>query len=225
MIYVDELDSLKLRKNGVYGRDETEFIQSFIKPDMVCVDIGANIGYFTILMAKLARETIAFEPDPQNYDLLIQNIRLNGPGAVVAYNYAVGKTSGVTKLYKCGTNSGMHRVYPSKWCNSGTENIDMVTLDSMIEYADFIKMDIEGAEYGALLGMKRILEKGCTLLMEFHTPSIREYGKEPIEVYNYMLDLGYNITYGDDRPLRGWNDLNHRATKHAGINILCTPKR
>jgi hypothetical protein len=84
-------------------------------------------------------------------------------------------------------------------------------LDTILEHVDFIKTDIEGAEYGALLGMRKIPKKGCVLLMKFNTPSIREYGEEPNEVFNYILNLGYDITF-PDRPLT-CNELNELGTK------------
>lgn len=78
-------------------------------------------------------------------------------------------------------------------------------------------------EYGALLGMEKLLKKGCVLMMEFNTPSIREYGKEPKEVFDYIIDLGYDISF-PDRPLT-WNELNELGTKWGGINIVCTPNQ
>lgn len=77
-MFIDELDSLGLRANGIHEKEETEFIKSFITGDMVCVDIGANIGYFTILMAKQAKHIYAFEADKSNFIQLRKNIELNG---------------------------------------------------------------------------------------------------------------------------------------------------
>lgn len=229
-MFIDESDSLELRKKGIYDKAETEFIHSFVKPDMICVDVGANIGYYTLMMAKIAKHVSAFEPDKLNYDMLKKNLELNDLfDKVTLYPSAVGERMGQVTLYKCATNNGMHRVYPSKWCGDAgkEESIHMVTLDWTFghNYAiDFIKIDIEGAEYGALLGMQGILkEQHPVLMMEFNVPSIKEYGKvEPRELFDYILHLGYDISF-PDRPLT-WEELNELGTKWGGINIVCTPR-
>lgn len=225
-MYLDELDSMGLKANPIYEPQETRFIQSFLKPDMICVDVGAFIGYFTIMMAKIAKRVYAFEPEQLNCGTLLRNVSLNGrQDNVLVYPYAVGSRDGQSiTLYKCATNHGMHRVYLSKWCHdAGVDLVNSVTLDWIVEHADFIKMDIEGSEYGALLGMQRILkESRPTILMEFHVPSIIEYGVKPIEIINYLNNLDYKIWLLNGRPIINVDEL-FRLGQAPAFNIICKP--
>src|SRR5688500_12606743 len=75
-MYVDDKDSLNLTKNGFYKYQETKLIKKLAKKHTV-LDIGANIGYFTLLMAKQAKQVYAFEPEPRNFHILQKNIKLN----------------------------------------------------------------------------------------------------------------------------------------------------
>lgn len=207
-------------ENGIREIEETKFVQSFItKPDMVCLDVGANLGYYTLLMSRVSKHVHAFEPSRENFELLISNLELNNRKATT-YHYAVGPKQGITKLYKHSLNSGMHRIYESKWHDAGEEEVPMITLDSKIDYADFIKMDIEGSEYGALLGARKILERGTTLMMEFNTPSIIEYGAEPIKIYEFITELGYKVSLPDGTPLN-WEELNKLGSSRSSLNIIC----
>src|SRR5207302_3668473 len=125
-------------------------------------------------------------------------------------NKAVSDKTGKLTLHLCDFNRGMHRVYPSQWCKEQLE-IETIQLDDIVESTDFIKMDIEGAELGALKGMSRLLEKGTTLLMEFHPHSIIEYGARPSDVYNYMKDFGYKIMLMDEKKGIEYEVLEKRA--------------
>ncbi len=223
-MYIDDKDSLKLAQYGMYEPDETRFIQDSIGTDFVVVDIGANIGYYTLIMASLAKEVHAFEPDPVNYGILQKNVTANNLTNVVTYNKAVSEAAEKRMLYVCDFNRGMHRLYPSRYCRDSID-VDAVRLDEVIHFADFIKMDIEGAELGALRGMTRLLEKGPTLLMEFHPPSIREYGANPRDVIAYVQSFGYRVMLPDhDHDDVIYEELEKLATEKAGTNILCIRK-
>jgi ABC-type sulfate transport system substrate-binding protein len=72
-MYLDDKDSLGLSKYGIYEEGETRFIQKSLKPSFTVVDIGANIGYYTLIMAGLAKHVYAFEPEPKNFEMLEKN--------------------------------------------------------------------------------------------------------------------------------------------------------
>lgn len=229
-MYIDEKDSLELAKNGIYDPQETELIKKLVTSEHVVLDIGANIGYFTLLMAKQTKAVFAFEPDPDNFMILEKNIKLNKAKNVELFNMAVGEFNGFVDLHRCDFNNGMHRVYESKWCKDQTIEVPIVKIDSLIDHADFVKMDIEGSEFGALKGMERIIkESRPTLLLEFHPPGIKEYGANPREMYNFIRDLRYEITltgiHGyQDIPDISCDQLVIETDNYAGRNILCTPR-
>lgn len=220
-MYVDDKDSLNLTKYGVYEPAETALIKKLIKPDYVVLDIGANIGYFTLIMAKQSKQLYAFEPESRNYQTLQKNIEFNNLENVHLHNVAVAEKSGSSTLHLCDTNRGMHRIYESQWCKEGTVNVPTIAIDDLIEYADFIKMDIEGAELGALKGMKRLLKNHHpTLLMEFHPPSIIEYGAQPKEIFDFVVRLGYTVEIPDVGSVT-FEQLEKLAIEKVGTNILC----
>lgn len=221
-MYVDDMDSLGLIKYGIYEPKETALIKKLIKPNDIVLDIGANIGYFTLIMAKQAKQVIAFEPEPRNFQILQKNIELNKLANVKMYNVAVTENNNKTILHLCDTNRGMHRIYPSHWCNEGTTEVQTVRIDDWIQDANFIKMDIEGAEFGALKGMKQLLEKNdIIIMMEFHPPSIEEYGAKPRDIYEFMKKLGYNIEVPSVGSV-SFEELEKIAIEKIGTNIICT---
>jgi hypothetical protein len=83
-------------------------------------------------------------------------------------------------------------------------------------------MDVEGAELGALKGMKDLFNNNdITLLMEFHPPSIEEYGSQPIAIYDLLKNLGYNIEVPSRGPV-SFDELEKIAIENVGTNIICT---
>ncbi|AIF84132.1 methyltransferase, FkbM family [Candidatus Nitrososphaera evergladensis SR1] len=220
-MYVDDKDSMQLTQHGIYGPEQTSLIKRLVKGDYTCLDIGANIGYFTLIMARQARQVYAFEPEPRNFEILQKNVALNNMQDIVKlYDFAVAETSDRATLHLCEMNRGMHRLYQSHWCNDGTVEVRTARIDDLVSQADFVKMDIEGAELGALKGMKKLLERGTVLWMEFHPPSIVEYGASPRDVYDYMESLGYSV----EIPGLGkvsFDELEKISNEKAGTNVLC----
>jgi FkbM family methyltransferase len=222
-MYLDDLDSSRLTRFGIYQPEQTKLIKKLVKKKHTVIDIGANIGYFTLIMAQQAKQVHAFEPEARNFEILKKNVELNGFSNVKLHNLAVAETNGKTTLHLCDIGRGMHRIYPSQWCKEGTTNVQTVRIDDIIEEADFIKIDIEGAELGALKGMTKLLKKRkSNIIMEFHPPSIEEYGAKPRNIYDFMTSLGYEIK-GSLRDSLSFEELEKIAIENAGTNILCTP--
>ena len=157
--------------------------------------------------------------------LLRRNIKLNNLENVLTYEKAVSEFNYSNEdLYLCDSNSGMHRLYPSKWCKNSIK-VQSIRLDIYEFPADFIKMDIEGAEFGALKGMKTTLESyHPTMIMEFHPPSIEEYGASPEEEYNFLKALGYSIRLIPKISIPiSFEELDKETRKESGRNLLCLP--
>ena len=223
-MYIDDKDSSQLTKNGQYNHEQTQLIKKLVKKKHTVLDIGAHIGYFTLIMAKQAKQVYAFEPEARNFHILKKNIELNKLSNVKLHNVAVAETNGKTTLHLCEMNRGMHRIYPSHWCKGGTAKIETVRIDDIIQEADFIKMDIEGAELGALKGMTKLLKKcDITVIMEFHPQSIEEYGAKPRDIYDLMRYLGYDIKLSKDSI--SFEQLEQIAKEKIGTNIICIPIR
>jgi len=175
-------------------------------------------------MAKLCKKVIAFEPEPTNYKLLKKNVKnLN----VELIKGAVCATEDDQRLWLCGSNSGMHRLYDSSWSTEDSIMVPGYCIDKWFYYEkiDFVKMDIEGSELGALKGMKELLER-ChpIMIMEFHPPSIEEYGASPEEEYHFLKTLGYNIRLIPKISITiSYEELDKETRKESGRNLLCLP--
>jgi len=124
-MYLDVKDALRLSINGVYEPFETELVRKEVKKGDVVLDIGANIGYYTLIFAKLVGqegEVLAFEPDPNNFALLKKNIEINGYRNVSLLQKAVSNRSGKIRLYLSDSNPGAHTIYDS---HDGHKSIEL----------------------------------------------------------------------------------------------------
>lgn len=174
----------------------TRMFKKIVKEGDVVVDLGANIGYFTLLAARLVGKkgkVYAFEPEPINYSLLLKNISLNGYDNVVAMQKAVSNTTGKIAFYLSSMDTGAHTMYQSHETREFIE-VESVTLDEFfkdkIHPIDVIKMDIEGAEIAALSGMERTIRenKNLKMFVEFYFPAIREARNSPEEFARKLLE-------------------------------------
>lgn len=198
---LDSTDSLYLSINGEYEVLETSLVKKVVKPDNIVVDIGAHIGYYTLIFAKLVGPTgkvFAFEPDPENFSLLKKNIEMNGYKNVILVQKAIADKNSKIKLYLSEENKGDHRIYDS-FDNREFVEVEAIKLDDYLkDYLDkinFIKMDIEGAEGGAILGMKNLLtqNKNIKLISEFWPIGLKRFGITAAEYLKILLTEGFNL--------------------------------
>ena len=183
-MYLDPKDSADLSINGIYEPLETELLQKEMGPGDVVLDIGAHIGYYTLIFARRvgpSGRVFAFEPEPDNIALLEKNIGLNGYHNVTLIQKAVSKKAGAARLYLAEKNSGDNRMYDSHERRRSVE-IETVALDDYFAAYDapisLIKMDIQGAEHAALCGMSELLRrnKGVRIVSEFWPAGLKLFG-------------------------------------------------
>lgn len=142
----------------------TAQFQTRLKPAMTVIDAGANIGYFTVLAAKLVGphgRVFAFEPEVKNIALLEKNIRANDCKNVTICPYAIAASLHYAPLY-LATNSTGHSLLNNQRESFKSTPIVTVGLDDFFGdnfYPDLIKMDIEGGEWDALKGMEKLLSQ------------------------------------------------------------------
>lgn len=193
--------------SGIWEELTTEMFKKAIKEGDVVVDLGANLGYYTLLAARLVGKrgrVYAFEPEPINYSLLLKNIEINGYDNIVAMQKAVSDTTGTVRLFLDNTDTGAHTIYEPDDKREFIE-IESVILDELFKDKkhpiNVIKMDIEGAEMAALTGMDRIIRENENLkmLVEFYPAAIRGAGHSPEEFINRLLqDYHFAILAIDD---------------------------
>ena len=200
-MFLDKLNTLSLRNGKIYEPFEIEIVRQVVKKGDTAIDIGAMIGCYTLVFAKLVGETgrvFAFEPEIENYEILKKNININGYKNTKLAYMAVSDTDGEMKLYIADGNLGMHTLgKPTNWKPKGVVNVKTVRLDTCFSKStkvDFLKMDIQGAEGLALKGMERTLRdnKDIKMIIEYSQPELEVLG-DPKECLKLLTKYGFNI--------------------------------
>jgi len=232
-MFLDPIDTLGLSLRGYYEQYETEIVKGEIKKGDVVLDLGANIGYYTLIFAKLVGESgkvFAFEPEPANFSLLKKNMEINGYNNIILIQKAVSDRDKIIKLYLHKYNKGAHTIYKS-YDNQEFVEIKTVKPDDYFENyngkIDFIKMDIEGSEGLALQGMSKILEKNknIKIFTEFNPSLLKNCGTEPENYLNLLIQQGFKLYHINEEE----NKLNFitadelmRKYQDGGYtNLLC----
>jgi FkbM family methyltransferase len=139
---------------------------------MVALDLGANLGYYSRLLAELVGPTgsvYAFEPDPENIEVLRHNLRAAAYRHVRVVPYAATDRRGIATLHISPGHSA-HSLFAGFTETHGTVGVNTIAVDSFfaaegVERLDFVKMDIEGSEPLALAGMSAILARSPDLVI------------------------------------------------------------
>jgi len=177
---------------------------------MTVVDIGANIGYYSLIAAKLVGKNgivYAFEPEPRNYELLCKNIRVNGFSNVIPIKKAVSYKSGMSKLYYekeriVNPSFSKENVLAASGHNilekGGFIEEETISLDEFFRKVvgnskvDVIKVDTEGAEGLMVDGSERILRNNnLKMFLEFWPDGLRNMKSDPIKLLQKLQEYGF----------------------------------
>lgn len=188
---------------GEYEKPEIEFISKNLKKGDVFIDIGANIGLFTLNASKMVGETgkvISFEAFYSNFLKLKKHVEINHLDNVQLEHLAISDTEKMLKIYlnNQDQNIGMASSYLENF--DTIENVKATSLDhyaqeKSLEKISFIKIDIEGGEYDALLGMKNVLSQyKPILLVEINHETLSKIHKSENDVIKLLESLHYQLT-------------------------------
>jgi len=201
-LFLDKEDSLLLstRKNN-YDRFEIECLKQIIKNGDIVVDLGANIGYYTLILAQLVGKSghvYAFEPEPSNFEILSKNVKENKHDNVTLVQKAVSDKNSKIKLYVSKRNLASHRIFDAEDKRKSIE-VDVTTLDEYFQKSKkpikFIKMDVEGAEGATILGASKIIEdsKNLVIMMEYFPKWIKKFGDIPEEILKSLVGKKFKL--------------------------------
>ncbi len=187
---------------GLYELDTARLIHRLLKPNSWFVDVGANLGYFTLLAAKWtapAGKVDAFEPDPINRQRLEQHLKQNNlSDRVRIHPIAASSQAGDVELthpQSAGTNHGMASIYKSLTGEGTTYKVPTARLDKTIEGTpDLIKIDVEGAELSVIEGMEKILRSSNPpkIIIEHNPTSCAAAGYRPGDIFAKLLQFRPN---------------------------------
>ena len=228
----------RLRRTGIWSATEKALFEQELRPGMVAIDIGANVGYFTLLAARLvgpAGRVYAFEPEPNNFELLRRNVARNGYQNVATVQTALSRRSGAQRLFKSNDNFGDHRLMHGPRGRSWID-VPVITLDEFFAgfagsepSVGFLKLDIQGAELAALQGARRLITASppVSLLTEFWPDGMRAFGDDPEEYLRELQAFGFSIAIitGRSRPrlhrLEDAGELRRLCALSNEVNLFC----
>jgi len=199
----------ELLLTGTYEEYTSSVFKQYVKSGMVVLDIGANIGYFTLLAASLVGDSgkvFAFEPELKNYSLLSKNIEINGYKNVIAVPKAVSDKVGELQLFLDREESGGHSLFKASAIRGNENSIEAITVNttSIDEFfgdsgqvVDIIKIDIEGAEVMALNGMQNTINKSknIKLFSEFTPHKLKNAGNSAEGYWDLIMRSGFAYIY------------------------------
>lgn len=221
-----------------YEKDTTLLVERILKPEMLFIDIGAHVGYYTLVAARQvgSQGTVhAFEPEPCNYELLVENIRLNDYTNITTHNLAVSSKSGPSNLFVSSLDSGRHSIYDHGLPKKDVVSVNSVAMDDFFESAgwpeaDLIKIDVEGAENVVLKGMTGALQRSkiLRLIIEFNPALMQSSGVDPVEFLGWPASNGLEVhIIGLESSLTALNEVDVRSLiaklikAQDSVNIYC----
>lgn len=160
----------------------------------VFFDIGANVGYYSILASKIVGEkgaVVAFEPVMRNLVFLQQHVEINNAHNVKVLPFALSDKNSVA-TFSLGQNSAMGHLADENGNSEHLVYVPTITLDEISEKVnllpDVMKIDVEGAEMDVFHGAERVLrEAKPTIFLSTHSPELR------VECLNFLRGIGYEV--------------------------------
>ncbi len=202
---------------GVWDPALTGFIDKTLRPGDVFVDVGAHVGYFTLLASSRvgpAGRVLSIEPNPFALEQLERNVERSQLQNVLVKHTACGELDRVVQLYlHTESNSSMASLYTGSAAGTVAVEVRCTTLDQLcvehsLERVKLVKIDVEGAELSVLHGMKRLMrEARPSIVVELHPQLLEEVGTPMPMVLALLKECDYSL-----EPLGG----------HA--NYICRPR-
>ena len=212
VITPEEETSRVLFVSGMYEPSSTLTIERYLSPGAVMIDVGANVGVFTLIASRRVGATgrvYSFEPSSRERATLEKNLMLNGCTNVTVISAAVSDRGGVTTLkVAAGRHRGLNTLAPS-FAYAGVqmereEVVSLVTLDDLwrthtLRAPDLLKIDAEGAELQVLQGAAALLRDSMpVILFEVNDTALEASGASRAELEQWLTSFGYRLYRLDD---------------------------
>jgi FkbM family methyltransferase len=196
---------------GSYEAAKQRKIMELVRPGMVCWDVGANVGFYTLLLAKLAGaegRVYAFEPLPANLELLQRHVEINSYRNVRIFKSALGNFDGAAR-FDLGPSNSMGHMAAGGPLQVSCSRADTLLAAGEVEAPDVIKIDVEGAEADVLRGACGSMKKHPVILLATH-------GESPHRACLELLAaFGYKVHALDGGPPEGTDEVVAVASKRS----------
>ena len=234
-IYVQDTDSAvgqHIKNSGEYEPHVTTVFRDRLKAGMHVLDIGANIGYFSMLSASLVKATgsvMAIEPNPNNAKLLEASRRANAFDNVLIVQAAAGREAGLLVLNTSHSNGTTAVLSSDLRSLIDSTTVPCFKIDDIVskdKQIDFVKIDVEGAEYNALFGTSDIISRCHPTIVSEFSPDLMPgiSGVNGPQYLEFLLNFGYKISVIelDDRLTDCGNDVAKvmAAYTHSGVDHI-----
>lgn len=221
---------------GEFEKEITKIAASLIREGDICLDVGANFGWYTTLLRNRAGDTGAvhsFEPVPATFRELKRNYELLGsPANVFLNNLALGDEAGIVSINLFEDLPTGHASLSSQGRDDAiTFECPMITLDSYLEEnnvgdVNFVKVDIEGAEMMFLNGAKRLFSQDIPpiFLMEMALQQTGNFGYLPDELIKFIAAQAPYDFYAVNEIGGKLKNIDGFAEGDIGANVFCIPR-
>lgn len=189
---------------GSYEAAKQKRIVELVQPGMVCWDVGAHVGFYTLLFSHLVGpkgKAIAFEPFPPNLELLRRHIQMNRCGNVQVFPVALADSDGAED-FEPGGNSSTGRLRPGGGIRVLVRKADTLVYSGEASAPDLIKIDVEGAEARVLRGAVDLMRRRRPILL------LATHGQvQHRDCLRILWELGYRVESLDRRPVEETDEL------------------
>ena len=236
-LYLDKKDDHFFSTNPEQIIPEINVLKELIKKGDTLIDVGANIGFYTLNFEKLVGQNgkiFAFEPEPKNFKLLEKNITINElEDHVKVFHKAVSNKKGISNLL-IGPTSGTNSIVESFNNNDRIIEVETIVLDEFFNGFDgeinFVKIDTEGHDAKVLEGMQKIIQRNLNIkIMTEFVPEFLERSDSNSENYIQLLTRNkMQLHFVDKGKLVETNlkdlKLRFKNSQIIGLNLICFRK-
>lgn len=243
----DELVSKYIHEHHYWELHESTTILDTLKEGNTFVDIGANIGYYSVIAAEKVGKNgkvFSFEPDPKNFSLLKENAAINHYVNIEVVNAGLSNKHHTSPLYMSVENRGDHRLFTDKEQKQISHVIELIPGDSIFLNSDnqqetihCIKIDTQGYECHIIDGLRQTIQQNqshLSIVMEFWPWGLRQNQSNAYELLSILDQFNFDIhildhinggIYTSERKaLDNWlADVENNPDNQGFINLLLTP--
>ncbi len=198
-MWLDPADQAVARSiiaTGEWQSVEAALIGTLVREGDTVIDVGANVGYMTGVLALAVGATgrvIAFEPEHRNHELVKRTVALNAWSQVSLHRAACGESPGTLTLHRDDHNFGNHSLARDTIHTAATQVVEVVTLDettSTLDELALIKLDVQGWEWHVLRGAQTLKRFSPVLVTEFFPRGLRLAGVDPRAMWAELESWG-----------------------------------